>query len=98
MAKSVYPADLLSPLQGLGYRIDVDTSRGREDLDGLLDDLEATLEIRRHATRWLWEREEWDYFEVVITETDRLHHFLWRALTDPSDPRHAALPSLLHRW
>ncbi len=88
LTKSIYPAALLPLLAALGYRIDVDTRRGREDPDGLLEDLEATLAIRRRATRWLWKRETWDYFQIVITETDRLHHFLWQALTDPGDPRH----------
>ncbi|NIR02612.1 MAG: hypothetical protein GTN78_20830, partial [Gemmatimonadales bacterium] len=69
-------------------RIDVDNRKARSDPDGLLDDLESTLETRRRAASYFWERERWDYFQVVVTGTDRLHHFLWNAVDDEHDPRH----------
>jgi len=88
LAKSVYPADLLGPLKRIGYRVDVDTLKARYELDRLLDDLEMLLETRRRAIEYLWRQEAWDYFEVVLTGTDRLHHFLWNAVEHPGDPRH----------
>jgi len=88
LSKAVWPRQHLAPLERMGYRIDVDTQRAREDPDGLLDDLLSTLETRRRAAAYLWDREEWDYYEVVVTGTDRLHHFLWQAVDDASDPRH----------
>jgi predicted AlkP superfamily phosphohydrolase/phosphomutase len=39
------------------------------------------------ALNFFWE-EGWDYFEYVVTGTDRLHHFLWRAYEDPAHPSH----------
>jgi predicted AlkP superfamily phosphohydrolase/phosphomutase len=36
-----------------------------------------------------WEQEEWDYFQIVITGTDRLHHYLWHALVDENHELHA---------
>jgi predicted AlkP superfamily phosphohydrolase/phosphomutase len=88
LAKSVWPAEHLSALERMGYRIDVDSQKARQDPDGMLDDLEATLETRRQAARYFWERERWDYFQVVVTGTDRLHHFLWGAVEQEDDPRH----------
>jgi len=88
LARSVYPGDLLAALRRMGYRIDVDTQKAREDPDRLLDDLESTLEARRQAAAHLWRQEPWDYFQVVITGTDRLHHFLWNAVEHDDDPRH----------
>jgi predicted AlkP superfamily phosphohydrolase/phosphomutase len=88
LAKSVYPADLLRPLERMGYRVDVDTLKAQDELDRLLDDLDALLETRRRAMDYLWKQEAWDYFEVVLTGTDRLHHFLWDAVERPDDPRH----------
>ncbi len=88
LAKSVYPADLLKPLERMGYRVDVDALKARDELDRLLDDLDALLETRRRAIDYLWQRGAWDYFEVVLTGTDRLHHFLWKAVERQDDPRH----------
>lgn len=88
LAKSVWPREHLPALERMGYRIDVDTRGAQENPDGLLDDLEATLETRKQAAQYFWQREEWDYFQVVVTGTDRLHHFLWNALEQADDPRH----------
>ena len=88
LAKSVWPKAHLPALQRMGYRIDVNTQKARDNLDGLLDDLTATLETRRQAARYFWDRERWDYFQVVVTGTDRLHHFLWNAVVQQDDPRH----------
>ncbi|MCJ7644999.1 MAG: alkaline phosphatase family protein, partial [Candidatus Aminicenantes bacterium] len=41
------------------------------------------------ALNFFW-NEEWDYFEFVITGTDRLHHFLWNAYEDTTHPYHQA--------
>jgi len=89
LTRSVYPADLLRPLERISYRVDVDTVKARDELDRLLDDLDALLETRLRAMDYLWKQEAWDYFEVVLTGTDRLHHFLWNAVERQDDPRHA---------
>ncbi len=88
LAKSVWPGEHLPALERMGYRIDVDTRSVQENPDRLLDDLDATLETRRQAAQYFWQREQWDYFQVVVTGTDRLHHFFWNAVEQADDPRH----------
>ncbi len=89
LSKSVWPKDHLRALEQMGYRIDVDTQTARENPAGLLEELEATHRKRCEAALYFWEREEWDYFQLVVTGTDRLHHFLWRAVEEAGDPLHA---------
>ncbi|MBN1459548.1 MAG: alkaline phosphatase family protein [Armatimonadetes bacterium] len=96
LSHSVWPKSHLPALEQIGYRIDVDSKRARENPDGLLDDLEATLRTRRQAAGYFWKQEEWDYFQVVVTGTDRLHHFLWHALEDANDPRHKRVMRYYH--
>jgi len=88
LEKAVWPQTHLPALQQMRYRIDVDTQQAARAPDHLLDDLAATHETRREATMYFWEQEPWDYFQVVVTGADRLHHFLWRAVQQEDDPRH----------
>lgn len=59
--------------------------QGTRDLPALLKDLRATLEIRLKVFEKFLD-EDWDLFIAVITDTDRVNHFLWPALVDPSHP------------
>ncbi len=88
LRKAVWPMQLQPRLQKMGYQIDVDTVRARDDHDLLLQELERTLRVHAQAAEWLWQQFEWDYFELVITGTDRLHHYLWPALEDNGHLRH----------
>jgi len=87
MAKAVYPLSLKPELEKLGYEIDIDTFRAREDHELLWKELSRTLMGREKAFRNLW-KEDWDFFEIVITGTDRLQHFLWDAYQNTSHPYH----------
>lgn len=87
MAKAVFPLALKEPLEKMGYQIDIDTARAREDHEFLWQDLARTLEGRHKAFGSLWET-DWDYFEIVITGTDRLQHFLWDAYKDENHIYH----------
>lgn len=87
MAKAVFPLALKNPLEKLGYQIDIDTFKAREDYEFLWKDLARTLEGRRKAFDSLWET-DWDYFEIVFTGTDRVQHFLWNAYKDESHLYH----------
>jgi predicted AlkP superfamily phosphohydrolase/phosphomutase len=91
LARSVKPLRHLGPLRRMDYQIDIDTARARSDHDFLLADLERTLVGRLAALDYFWEAENWDYFQIVITGTDRLYHFLWDALEDTSHPHHQAV-------
>lgn len=87
LAKAVYPLTFKSALDDMNYQIDIDTFRCRENHALLWKDLEKTLSSRIGAFETLWET-DWDYFEFVITGTDRLHHFLWSAYEDESHHYH----------
>jgi len=87
LAKAVHPPSLLAKLDKLNYQIDIDTMKSREDPAFLWKDLHNTLERRLDTFQLLW-KEDWDYFEFVITGTDRLMHFLWDAYQDEEHPHH----------
>lgn len=78
LAKAVYPPSYKAVLEQMGYQIDIDTLKSREDSAFLWQDLKKTLSGREKALNFFWD-EDWDYFEFVITGTDRLHHYLWNA-------------------
>ena len=78
--RAVPPPRLLQRLRAMGYRIDLDAWAARGDLEVLEEELFATFEGRVEAIRMLLASEPWDLFVAVITETDRLYHFLWNAM------------------
>jgi predicted AlkP superfamily phosphohydrolase/phosphomutase len=78
--RAVHPPRLLQRLLAMGYRIDLDTWAARADLEVLEEELFATFQGRVEAIRMLLASEPWDLFVAVITETDRLYHFLWNAM------------------
>ena len=87
LARAVYPPSCKAPLEQVGYQIDIDTLKSREDHEFFWQDLSKTLAGRQEAFNLFWQ-EDWDYFEFVITGTDRLHHFLWNAYEDKSHVHH----------
>ena len=86
--KAVYPPALIPKLNGLGYRIDVDTAKARHDPEFLFRDLDSTLDSRQRAVDLLWQEIDWDLFIIVITGTDRLMHFLWSAYENMNHSHH----------
>jgi predicted AlkP superfamily phosphohydrolase/phosphomutase len=87
LAKAVWPMNYRAALEQMGYQIDVDILKCRESPEVLWQELTKTMAGGQKALNFFWE-EGWDYFEFVVTGTDRLHHFLWRAYEDPSHPSH----------
>jgi len=85
--KSVYPLSLLPYLKKIGYATDIDIPACRQDRNLLRNQLEETTDGIEKLVLKLWP-EDWDYFEAVITGTDRIHHFLWTAYEDQSHPQH----------
>jgi predicted AlkP superfamily phosphohydrolase/phosphomutase len=69
--------------------MDVDTNKARESTELFAKDISETFKIRKKAFIHFMENEEWDIYVGVITETDRLHHYLWCALEDGSHPQHS---------
>ena len=90
LKRAVYPPELVPRLEAMGYRIDVDAARARDDVGAFVEDLFSTLGIRERAILELFDEGGWDFFMAVETGTDRLHHFLWNALDDESHPHHDA--------
>jgi predicted AlkP superfamily phosphohydrolase/phosphomutase len=88
LAKAIYPAAQKLALEKLGYQIDIDTLKARQDHAFLWQELAKTLAGRQKALNYFW-GDPWDYFEFVITGTDRLHHYLWNAGQDAAHPDHA---------
>jgi predicted AlkP superfamily phosphohydrolase/phosphomutase len=88
LAKAVYPLSQKAALDRMGYQIDIDTMKSRQDHDFLWSELERTMDGREGALDYFW-KDDWDYFEFVITGTDRLHHFLWNAYADEKHRDHA---------
>ena len=87
LAKAVYPLSQKAALDRMGYQIDIDTMKSRRDHAFLWSELERTIDGRERALDYFW-KEDWDYFEFVVTGTDRLHHFLWNAYADESHRYH----------
>ncbi|MFO8058982.1 MAG: alkaline phosphatase family protein, partial [bacterium] len=87
--KAVKPMKLLAVLRRNDYEIDIDTQRCRKDHAQLFTELRKTLKGRRAVAAHLWDEAEWDYFQVVITGTDRLQHYIFPAIEDPDHPRHS---------
>jgi predicted AlkP superfamily phosphohydrolase/phosphomutase len=90
LKKAVWPIRYVSDLQDINYKVDIDTARAREDHDYLIDDLGYTLESRMRVVDHFWKSEDWDFTEVVVTGTDRIQHYIWEALEDPSHKFHDA--------
>ena len=98
LKSAVYPPFLLGPLTAAGYRVEGDTTRGSADPDYLLAQLRRSLDARRTALNLLWPDLGWDLFVCVLTETDRLFHFLFHAVARPDHPLHPACLDLLAEW
>ncbi len=96
LERAVHPPFLASQLAG--YKLEADTSQGASDPDRLLAQCSATLDSRRMALDLLWPDLAWDLFVFVLTETDRILHFLYPAVADPDHPRHADCLGLLVKW
>ncbi len=96
LAKAVYPLKIKPALERMGYLIDIDTLKSREDPEFLWQELSKTLDARQKALDFFLE-EDWDYFEFVVTGTDRLHHFLWNACQDEHHAFHQKFLDYYHQ-
>jgi len=86
--KSVFPAKYLPRVKELGYEVDLDAAEVRDKPALLFKRLHELLDMRRNLMDELWEAEEWNLMEVVVTGTDRLHHFMFDAYEDENHPHH----------
>ncbi|MBI4716141.1 MAG: alkaline phosphatase family protein [Nitrospirae bacterium] len=89
LKKATYPQTYDPMLESMGYRLDVDANKARESMDAFVDDVYKTLKAREEALLHFFDKEAWDLFVGVISETDRIHHFLFAAFEDEKHPYHA---------
>jgi predicted AlkP superfamily phosphohydrolase/phosphomutase len=95
--KATYPQDMVPKLREMDYRIDVDARKVLESHDALMEDILNTLERRVEVLLQLFDKEQWDLFVGVITETDRLQHFFMDAAHDPAHQYHSAFVDFYRR-
>jgi predicted AlkP superfamily phosphohydrolase/phosphomutase len=88
LKKATYPESAYEYLESIGYKMDVDTRKAQESSAALAGEINHAFEIRKKAILHFLDNEEWDLFIGVITETDRLHHYLWAALQDTGHAQH----------
>ncbi|MGE4264707.1 MAG: alkaline phosphatase family protein [Desulfovibrio sp.] len=98
LERAVFPPFLLGPLKAAGYRVEGDTTRGAAEPEYLLEQLRLSLAGRRAALDLLWPDLAWDLFVCVLTETDRLFHFLFPAVEDAGHSLHGACLAFLRAW
>lgn len=95
---SVHPPALAGILADHDYTIEADTVRGATDPGFLLGDLHRSLACREKALDLLWPDLAWDLFFFVLTETDRLGHFLFPALVEPYHPWRSEALRFMAAW
>lgn len=88
LRKATYPESAYEYLKGMGYKMDVDSQKAATSLESLTEDIDLTFSKRTEALFHFFDNHDWDLFIGTITETDRLHHFLWNALGDTNHPQH----------
>jgi predicted AlkP superfamily phosphohydrolase/phosphomutase len=89
LAKSVYPKMLLPLVEKLGYLLDVPCERVAEEPEVFWKAVGQSLEARGRIMAALLENEPHDLFIGVFTETDRVQHFFFDAIEEPSHPEFA---------
>ncbi len=97
LAKATYPPSLLPMLEQVDYQLDVDASKAQKSLEEFAQSLVKVLDAREKVLWHLLVNEQWDLFVGVITETDRLHHYLWVAIEDPQHQYHDFFKSFYTR-
>ncbi len=88
LENAVYPKEFLSYLKEIDYKVDVDTKLGGTDKKFFIRELNDTLDKRYLVYNKLI-KEKWNLFYFIITGTDRLHHFLFKAKDDENHPFHS---------
>jgi predicted AlkP superfamily phosphohydrolase/phosphomutase len=86
--KALYPRKYLASLAKARYEVDLDAQKCRDNPELLFSELKRFLDCRLAIMDELWEKEDWNLMEVIVTGTDRLHHFIWDAWEDPSHAHH----------
>ena len=86
--KSVFPAKYLRTLTDSKYEVDIEAENVVNDPAKLYSELDRFLNMRLKLMDVLWKEEDWKLMEVIVTRTDRLHHFGWDAYEDSNHVNH----------
>lgn len=89
LQRSVYPRMLLPALEKLGYLLDLPCSNVASEPEVFWRALGQSLQARERLLTALLQNEPHDLFIGVFTETDRVQHFYFDAIEEPSHPFHA---------
>jgi len=73
--KGTYPPEFAKELNGMGYKIDPDSTLAMEDMDRFLEDIHIAFDGRERAL-FKHIHGDWDFFMVQFMGTDRINHFL----------------------
>ncbi|MFP5263019.1 MAG: alkaline phosphatase family protein [Blastocatellia bacterium] len=95
--KATHPQSLVPTLREMDYRIDVDARKVQQSHDALMEDILQTLDRRVTALLHFFDKEPWDLFIGVVTETDRLQHFFMDAIADEAHKYHSAFRDFYRR-
>lgn len=98
LKRAVHPPFLAAKLHEAGYEVEPETSDATRNPGALLERLHCSLRHRKAALDMLWPDLGWDLFVFVLTETDRLFHFLFTAVTDELHPLHKGCMDFLRDW
>jgi predicted AlkP superfamily phosphohydrolase/phosphomutase len=89
LKRATFPQTLVPYLEKIGYKLDVDTTTFGKGVGAFVDELWDALARREEALWHLLVEEAWSLYIGVVTETDRLHHYLWAAIEDEAHPQHS---------
>jgi predicted AlkP superfamily phosphohydrolase/phosphomutase len=95
--KAVYPKRLLTELEKMNYKVDVNSGLAHKSTSLFLKKLNEVLEARIKCYEYLWENQDWDIFMLVFTGSDRIGHFLWDAYEDDNHQFHQGFLDHFHR-
>lgn len=85
LEKATYPQEFYKYLKSKNYILDVDANLVKQDKIQYIKELIKIMKTRFEVCYELMEKEEWDFIQLHIMETDRLFHFLWDEVTDSND-------------
>jgi len=83
--KVSYPKDFCEYLKNKNYCIDVDAFIARESKQIFMRKILDTLDNRFEIAFDLIDKEQWDFFQLHIMETDRLFHFFWDSIDNQTE-------------
>jgi predicted AlkP superfamily phosphohydrolase/phosphomutase len=77
--------ELLGAIPDFKIFSDARYSEKESDVQAYIDDLFRLIDIRFRTATYLLDRESWDFFMMVFSETDSVQHWFWKYI-DPSHP------------